>query len=197
MTRSSCLHRLERMLYSALLGGLCQIAAPVMADEIGGTLERAVDAYRNGNLPQALARIEDARRLLLEITQPALAGYLPDAPDGWTRTIDADMTDSLAAMGGGIGAEAVYRRDDLSVTLVIVVNSPMATAMAGLFSNPGLLATAGELVRVGRQTFLAEGRQVSTVLDGRILVRAKGPGTETIVPLLQAIDYRALEAFGS
>jgi len=185
------------MLYSALLGGLCQIAAPVMADEIGGTLERAVDAYRNGNLPQALARIEDARRLLLEITQPALVGYLPDAPDGWTRTIDADMTDSLAAMGGGIGAEAVYRRDDLSVTLVIVVNSPMATAMAGLFSNPGLLATAGELVRVGRQTFLAEGRQVSTVLDGRILVRAKGPGTETIVPLLQAIDYRALEAFGS
>jgi hypothetical protein len=182
---------------SVLVAALFALSAPAMADEITENLESALAAYRDGNIPQALAEVEEARRLMLDIARPTLVVYLPEAPEGWTRSIDAQMSASLAAMGGGTGAEAVYERDGQRVSLVIVADSPMATAMAGLFSSPELLATAGELLRVGRQTFLDDGKQVSTVLDGRILVRAKGPDAQTILPFLQAIDYRALAAFGS
>ena len=197
MTRGmggTCLVRLPS---AVLATALIVLAAPAMADEIGDRLERALAAYRDGNIPQALAEVEEARRLMLDIARPTLVVYLPEAPEGWTRRIDAQMSASLAAMGGGTGVEAVYERDGQRVSLVIVADSPMATAMAGLFSSPELLATAGELLRVGRQTFLDDGKQVSTVLDGRILVRAKGPDAQTILPFLQAIDYRALAAFGS
>lgn len=175
----------------------CLLAAPAMADEIADRLDAAGAAYRAGDLSAALAEIEEARRLMLAIAGPAPVAHLPAAPEGWTRTIDDRMAESLAAMGGGTGAEAVYERDGQRVSLMIVVDSPMATAMAGLFSNADLLATAGELLRVGRQTFLDDGKQVSTVLDGRILVRARGPDAATILPFLQAIDYRALAASGS
>lgn len=181
----------------ALVAAACLLAVPAMADEIADRLDAAGAAYRAGDLSAALAEIEEARRLMLANARPAPAAHLPAAPEGWTRTIDDRMAESLAAMGGGTGAEAVYERDGQRVSLMIVVDSPMATAMAGLFSNADLLATAGELLRVGRQTFLDDGKQVSTVLDGRILVRAKGPDAATILPFLQAIDYRALAASGS
>lgn len=145
---------------SVLVAALFALSAPAMADEIAENLESALASYRDGNLPEALAEVEEARRLMLEIARPNLVVHLPEAPDGWTRSIDAQMSASLAAMGGGTGAEAVYERDGERVSLVIVADSPMATAMAGLFSSPELLATAGA------NCCASDGRPFSTMARG-------------------------------
>ena len=111
--------------------------------------------------------------------------------------IDTDMSAGLAMMGGGTGTEATYSGNGERFTLTIVADSPMVAAMAGLFSNPVLLATAGTLTRVGGQTYLDQDGAMTTVLASRILIQAEGAPSETILPLLEAIDHEALADFGS
>jgi len=179
---------------AAFVAALALTAAPLAADEITDTLQSAINAYEEGDVAYALEELEYAKQQMLALKTDALSGYLPPAPDGWSREVNSDMNAGLAMMGGGVGAEAEYSNGDQSFTLMIMADNPMVGAMAGMFGNAHLMGAT--IVRVGRQKYMNQDGQMSTLVDHRILIQAEGADPDTMMPVLEAIDYKALSDFG-
>lgn len=184
---------MKRLTLAAL--AIAATVSAARADEITDTLQSAMDAYSSGDVQYALEEIAYAQQLLKELKAGALVELLPAAPDGWTRTIDEDQN-IAAMMGGGTGAAAIYTDGTDTVNVSVIMDSPMIAAMAGIFSNAAIMSTQGKLVRVGREKFLEQDRELTGLIDSRIMIRADGAATEVMVPILEAFDFRALGQFG-
>ena len=123
-----------------------------------------------------------------------LAGFLPEAPEGWTREVDTEMSAGLGLLGGGVGAEAEYSKDGERFTISIMANNPMVTAFGGMIGNAALLGV--KLERVGREKFMNDEGELTGLIDNRILVQADGADVALMIELLETIDFKALEDFG-
>ncbi|PKQ13872.1 MAG: hypothetical protein CVT70_02635 [Alphaproteobacteria bacterium HGW-Alphaproteobacteria-1] len=170
------------------------LAVPAAADEIADTLQSALDAYAEGDAAYALEELDYARQLLLQLKTEALAQFLPEAPAGWTREINTEMNAGLAMMGGGTGTEATYRGEGKSITLQFMADNPMVGALGGMIGNAALYG--GKVERVGREKFMVQDREVTGLVDNRILVKASGAEPEALLALVGTIDMRALKEFG-
>ncbi|TCO74206.1 hypothetical protein [Rhodovulum euryhalinum] len=171
-------------------------AAPVLADEVTDALTGATEAYEAGDVKLALEELAFAQQRMQAMKAEGLTAFLPPAPEGWTREIDTQMNAGLAMMGGGTGAEATYANGDASFVVTLMADNPMVGAMGAMFGNPMLMGAAGEIVRVGRQKFVDQDGELTTLVDNRILVQARGAGREVMLPVLEAMDYEGLAGFG-
>jgi hypothetical protein len=184
-------------LIQTLLGGSLTVllASTAVADEITDTLQSAITAYEDGDVTYAIEELDYAKQLLQEMQTGALAGFLPEAPEGWTAEEDTDASAGYAMMGGGTVTAKRYSNDaGEEITLTILVDSPMIAMMGGMIQNAGNMGM--KTVRVGREKFLDNEGDLSALIEGRILVQATGGPREVLLPLLEAIDYRALGRFG-
>ena len=182
--------------FALTAAALAFAALPASADEVTDTLESALQAYQDGDIQYALEELTYAQQLMQAMKADSLTGFLPEAPDGWTREVDTEMNAGLAMMGGGTGAEATYSDGSTSFSLTILADSPMVMAMAGMLNNPTVMAAAGKMVRVGRQKYLDQDGEMSTLVNNRVLIQASGADADTMMPVLEAIDYRGLGDFG-
>lgn len=171
-------------------------ASPAMADEFTDTLNSALSAYNDGDIQYALEELTYAQELLNKMKSGAIQAFLPEAPEGWTREIDTSAASGLSMFGGGSGVAATYSNGSDTVTITIMMDNPMVTGLAALFSNPALMATQGKPLRVGREKFIDQDGTLVSLIGGRILVQAEGAAHEVMVPLLEKIDYRKLAQFG-
>jgi hypothetical protein len=174
---------------------LVAIANPTLADEVSDTLSSALQAYEDGDIDYAIEELDYAKQLLQEMTTQELASFLPEPPAGWTREIaQSEVTAGLAMIGGGTGAEADYTNGTDTITVTLIADSPMVTMFGGMLGNAAMLGM--KLHRVGREKFIDNDGELTGLIDNRILVQAKGATPEVMVPLLEAIDFKALEEFG-
>lgn len=174
---------------------LSTLSAAAQADEITDTLQSAMDAYSEGDLQYALEELEFAKQLMLTMKTDALTGFLPEAPDGWTREINTEINASLGMMGGGVGAEADYSGDGQRFTLSIFADNPMVGAMSAMISNAAAMGMKVE--RVGREKFAVQDDTVQGLIDNRILVKVEGGEVPEMLKLLEEIDFRELGRFGN
>lgn len=172
------------------------LATPAAADEIADTLRRALAAYEAGDETAAAQDIAIATQMLQQKKAEALTGFLPPAPDGWTRTVDTEMNAGLAMTGGGTGAAATYEGPEGSFTLTITADSPMMMSFMGLFANPMILQSMGRVSRMGDQMVLQQDTDLMTLVDNRVLVQATEMPADTMRPVFEAVDFAALAAFG-
>lgn len=179
-----------------LMSAICalSLALPAAADEISDTLQGALDAYEAGDAAFALEELDYARQLLLALRTGALVGFLPEAPDGWTREVNTEMNAGLAMMGGGTGAEAVYRGGGETITLQLMADTPMVGALGGMIGNAAIYGARVE--RIGREKFMLRNDELTGLVGNRILVKASGAAPEAMIPLVEQIDFRALTSFG-
>ena len=180
--------------YLIPLGLALVIGQPLWADEISDTLQSALDAYTEGDTAYALEEVDYARQLLLALKADALVGFLPEAPEGWTREVNTEMNAGLTMMGGGTGAEATYSGADDRITLTLMADNPMVGAMAGMIGNAAMFGAKVE--RIGREKFMVKDREVSGLIDNRILIKAEGADTDTMLGLIGTMDFKALKGFG-
>lgn len=185
---------MKRLILSALLALVP--AGAGLADDVTDTLYSAIEAYEAGDVQYALEELGYAQHLLQALKAEGLTAFLPPAPDGWAREVTTDMNQGLAMMGGGTGAEATYTGDGHQFTISLMADTPMVGAMAAMFGNPMIMAASGQIIRVGRQKFIDQEGALTGLVDNRILVQASGAEADTIVPVLETIDYKALAGFG-
>ncbi|GGG78220.1 hypothetical protein GCM10011415_28980 [Salipiger pallidus] len=175
---------------------LALLAAPASADEITETLQSAITAYEEGDVQYALDELDFARARLVELKTDALAGYLPEAPEGWTRDIDTDAGAAMAMMGGGVATEAAYTSPDGDVySLQMFADNPMVASMSAIITNAGAMGLRTD--RIGRQKFAIQDDQTMGLVANRILIQLDGPDAETRKTLLEAMDFEAMAGFGS
>jgi len=132
---------LKIALVSALVVGLVAFSGPVYADEITDSINEALTQYNNNDFSAASESLGYALQLLGQKKGGQLQELLPQALPGWTADEASSETVNAAIMGGGINAERRYQRDDSSVTVKFVTDSPMLQGMMMMFSNP-MFATA-------------------------------------------------------
>jgi len=174
---------------------LLAMTNPALADEVIDTLSSALQAYEAGDIENALQELDYARQLLRDMSTKALTGFLPDPPAGWTREVsDSDISTGLVFFGGGTGAEAIYSDGTDQFTLTIMADNPMVAGFAGMIANAGLMGM--KMRRVGTEMFYDTDGQLSALIDKRILIQAEGADPEVMAPILERIDFKALEGFG-
>ncbi len=174
---------------------LATFAGASTADEVTDTLNSALAAYEDGDIQYALEELDFAKQLMNTMKGDALSGFLPDAPDGWSRTDSAEMGAGLAFMGGGVGAEAEYNNGNETITITITANNPMIAAMAGMMGNAAAMGIP--LVRVGREKFMNQDGDLTAMIGNQVMVQASGGDVDTMVDLLKSMDLRGLGNFGS
>lgn len=183
---------LRTTLVSLALAGA---ALPALADDVTDTLSSALQAYEDGDIEYAIEELDYARQLLQELSSQALTAFLPEPPAGWTREItDEGMNAGLAFLGGGVGAEAEYDNGSEQVSLTIMADNPMVAGFGPMIANAGLMGM--KMHRVGREKFFENDDQLIALIDNRILIQAEGAAPEVMIPILEGIDFEALEGFG-
>lgn len=184
-----------RLLLSLCLP-VCLASMPAAADEVSDTLTSALEAYQDGDVAYAMEELVYAQQLLQEMKAGELEGFVPEALDGWTRTLSEDAGAAMGMLGGGTAAEAEFSNGSDSFTLTIMADSPMVAMMSGMFGNAQMMAAMGKIERIGRQKFLNQDGDLSILIGNRIIVQASGGDLEAMKAHLEQIDYRALENFG-
>jgi hypothetical protein len=184
---------------AVFLSGAMFLAAPsAHADQVADTIQSALAAYNAGDIQYAMEELAYAQQQLQAMKADSLAAFLPEAVDGWTRTINTDMNAGLMMMGGGTGAEARYDGAGGSFTLSLTADNPMVASMGAMLGNATMLAQmGGKVERVGRQRFLNQNGSLSGLVGNRVLVQTQGGEVSDMMKALEAIDFAALENFGN
>lgn len=181
----------------AVLAMTACLIVPAQADDVSDTIQSALDAYNEGDIKYATEELAYAQQLLKAMKSDSLSAYLPDAPEGWTRTIDTEMANGMSMMGGGVGTKAEYSNGSSSFSITMMADNPMVAAMGGMFGNTAMMAAMGKMIRVKREKFVDQNGEMSALIDNRVLVQASGADTEIMIPVLETMDFRALGAFGN
>lgn len=183
----------------AILLATCAALAtpPAAADPFLDAMTAATEAYQDGDMVYAQDELNEAQRLLAAMKADGLSAYLPDAPDGWTREIDTEANAMMAMLGGGTSANATYSGPDGSFSINLIADSPMVAQMAMMLSNNAMVTQmGGQIERINRVRFLRDESSLQAIIANRILVQAEGADPEAMTPLLESMDFRAMESFG-
>ena len=185
---------MKHAIYAATIA--CLTTLPAHADPFVDALETAIAAYQDGDYQYAEDELAQAQRLLGAIKAQGLANFLPPAPDGWTREIDTEGSQMMGFMGGGTMAKAVYSGDAGRFELTLMADNPMVAQLGMMLGNSTMIAQmGGQVERIGRVRFLREDQSLKAIVANRILVQAEGADADVMIPLLEQIDFRAMENF--
>ncbi|MCU0815265.1 MAG: hypothetical protein MUF74_01920 [Cypionkella sp.] len=183
-------------LFPSLVLLAAALTLPAQADEVSDRIDAARAAYDAQDLRTAGAELAAASKAIAEMKSALLAQSLPAAPEGWSQTINTEFQANLAIAGGGTGAEASYAAEDgTTVTVNMMMDSPMLAMMMGMFGNPQMLAMMGKTVEVNGATLLDQDNSLTTVVDNRIMVSISGAPADQLLPFAQGMDFVALAGF--
>lgn len=179
------------------LAVLAATAMPVAADEIEDSLKLALEAYQKGDVVVAKEETDYAAQLLAQQQASALSNVLPAPFDGWSREDSEDVAMGAGMFGGGLMAGATYERDNDTVDMQIIADSPMMTAMASVFANPGMAGSMGKLRRIqGHKALETRDGELQALIHNRFLVQISGSASSADKEAyFTAIDFEAMAGF--
>jgi len=153
------------------------LAAPARAADVVPThLDAARAAHAKGDLARAAMELEAALAELQARLGRQLAEFLPPPPPGWQA--EPVESQSLAGSGGGMAVTRAYGRDDGTLNISLIIDSPAvsaAVAQLAAFPQPN-----GRKVKVGNEEaglrWDPQGRngEVLMVLGPRVLLQIEG-----------------------
>jgi hypothetical protein len=171
------------------------------ADEVTDAINEALQQYKSGNYSEAMNNLNYASQLVGQKKGGNLQSFLPNPLQGWTAE---DAKSEAAQMyGGGVIAERRYRKDESSVSIRIITDSPMLQGMMMLLSNP-MMATSdgGKMVKIGGEKAIVKYNaskkrgDINIVVANRFMVTVEGKKVELedLKAYAAAINYKKLSA---
>jgi hypothetical protein len=99
--------------------------------------------------------------------------------------------------GGGMSTSATYTRENDRITIQLMADNQMVTAMAGMFGNSAMLGTMGQVKRIKRQKVVITQRgELQAMINNRIFIQINGQAPiEEMEAFFAAIDIRGLKEF--
>lgn len=173
------------------------ICLPAAADEVEDALKMALEAYQAGDIATAKEEIDFAAQLITQMKAAGLSGFLPEPLDGWSREEAPAGGGVMMGFGGGLMANARYVRDSDDVSIEIMAENQMVTAMAAMFGNTAMMGSMGQVKRIGRQKVVITNEgELQALVDNRIFIRVSGSAPiEDKEAYFAAIDLKGLEDF--
>jgi len=119
---------------------------------------------------------------------------LPEPLDGWTREVNTEATAAMGMFGGGTTATGEYSNGSERFEITMMADNPSMMSMASMLSNPQMMASMGEIIRIQRQSFVNQDGELTGMVDGRVLIQASGSASqEDIVAHLETINFRGFD----
>ena len=177
------------------------LAGAARADEIEDAITEALQQYKNGAYSEAMTTLNYAAQLVGQKKGGKLESFLPQPLAGWSAEEASSQAAGAAGFGGGVTAERRYTKDEASVSVKIVTDSPMLQGMMMFLSNP-MFATAdgGKLEKINGQKAIVKydaankSGNINLVVDNRMLVTLEGNGAslEDLKKYATGIDYKKM-----
>ncbi|MBW2198702.1 MAG: hypothetical protein JRF58_12850, partial [Deltaproteobacteria bacterium] len=124
----------------------------VWADEITDSIDEAIEYYKEGDFVEAANSLDYASQLIRQKRSGNLEAFLPEPLAGWSAEDVKSKAVGAGYLGGMISANKKYRKDQSSVTIEIITDSPALQSMVMMFSNPAYAsADGGKLTKIKRQ----------------------------------------------
>jgi hypothetical protein len=172
--------------------------AAAFADEVSDAMTKAQTAYTEGRLADAKRELDMASALIAQKNAERLKVLLPAALDGWTATDGEAQAIGAAFMGGGTSVSRSYSKDDTSVQITILTDSPMMAMAMSLVTNPQMAIMSGmKIDKAGdQQLLIAQDGNIQAVVANRFFVTIDGSASgENKLLYAKAIDYAGLTNF--
>ena len=176
----------------------------VWADEITDSIDEAIEYYKEGDFVEAANSLDYASQLIRQKRSGNLEAFLPKPLAGWSAEDVKSKAVGAGYLGGMISANKKYRKDQSSVTIEIITDSPALQSMVMMFSNPAYAsADGGKLTKIKRQKAIIKytpsrkDGEINIVVAKQYLVTIKGRKVEEsdLVDYASAIDYKKLKKF--
>jgi hypothetical protein len=164
-------------------------------------IDEAKAYYQEGDHIEALSSLEYASQLLRQKRGEQLEDYLPQPLAGWTAKKSSSQAVSGAILGGAVTAERTYVKDESSVQITMVTDSPMIQSVMMLFNPMFATASGAKFKRIDGQKVLVEYNEenqrgeIKTVIAKRVLVTISGKkvSKEDIEAHAEAIPFKKLK----
>jgi len=193
-----------RCLITLFIGVSIFISGAVWADEITDSIDEAIEYYKEGDFVEAANSLDYASQLIRQKRSGNLEAFLPKPLAGWSAEDVKSKAVGAGYLGGMISANKKYRKDQSSVTIEIITDSPALQSMVMMFSNPAYAsADGGKLTKIKRQKAIIKytpsrkDGEINIVVAKQYLVTIKGRKVEEsdLVDYASAIDYQKLKKF--
>ncbi|MBE9604346.1 hypothetical protein IAI18_05675 [Acetobacteraceae bacterium H6797] len=184
------------------LAGLVLAAAPLRADEVTETMERARDAYAQRNLAVVAEELGFALAAVARLRYQEYVVLFPKAPSGWVledpRDDGTQSAMSAQAMGVGLIVDREYTQQNGEgrIRARLSVDSPLVQAMGAMVSNPTMLQAYTRRIRIGRDNAMVKqepgSQQIElTLVRGNTLVQLESEGVaqpDLLIELAKGFD---------
>lgn len=176
----------------------------VFADEITDSIGEAMEYYKESNYVEAANSLDYASQLIRQKRSGKLEALLPEPLAGWSAEDVKSQAAGSGYFGGMISAKRNYTKDNSSVTIEIITDSPALQSMVMLFSNPAYAsADGGKLTKIKNQKAIIKynpsdkNGEINIVVEKQYLVSVKGRdiNQSDLVDYASAIDYKTLKKF--
>ena len=193
-----------KFLITLFVGVSIFTSGAVWADEITDSIDEAIEYYKEGDFVEAANSLDYASQLIRQKRSGNLEAFLPEPLAGWSAEDVKSKATGAGYLGGMISTNRKYRKDQSSVTIEIITDSPALQSMVMMFSNPAYAtADGGKLTKIKRQKAIIKYRpsrkdgEINIVVAKQYLVTIKGRKVEEsdLVDYASAIDYKKLKKF--
>lgn len=193
----------NKLRLSGLFFTIMMFSASGYADDVEESIKEALQSYKSGEYKEAADSLNYASQLIQQKRGSALESFLPVPLKGWDAQKASSEAAGAAMFGGGISAEREYSKNNSSITVQIITDSPLMQSMMMMFSNP-MFATAdgGKFERIGRQKAIVKydpkekSGDIKIVIANRFLVLIEGQGItkDELKAYAKAINYKKLQS---
>lgn len=179
------------------------MSVPGFADEISQAIQEGLQAYEKGNNSEAISQLNYASQLIAQKKGGELETLFPAPLPGWEAEKATSQAAGAAMFGGGISAERSYTKENASIHIQIMTDSPMLQGVMMMLSNPMIAASdGGKLVKVNDQKGLlkydpnTKDGNLNLVIANRFLITLEGNevSKNDMMDYAQAIDYKKIAA---
>lgn len=167
-------------------------------DPVVQTIEKAMEEYKKQDFTNAASSLDYASQLIRQKKGEALGKLLPAPLEGWTAEEGKSQVTAASIFGGGLTAEQTYLKEDASVKISIITDSPLLQSMIMLFSNPMFASSVGQFELIngykGIVKYQDGSGDVNIVINNRFLVTLNGQNVtrEELMSYANAIDLKAI-----
>ncbi len=167
-------------------------------DPVIQIIENALEEYKSQDFTNAATSLDYASQLIRQKKGEALSKLLPEPIEGWTANEGKSQVTAASLFGGGLTAERTYKRENSTLTISIVTDSPLLQSMIMMFSNPIFASTAGQFELIngykGIVSYENNGGKINIVINNRFVVTLDGRlvTREELMEYAKRIDLKGI-----
>lgn len=185
--------------FKVLLASLLLMANTAKADDIKAAITSALTHYQQGEYKDAISQLQYATSLLQQQKADNIIDVFPEPLSGWQAEQAQSQMTSPLMMGGGITANRRYTKDNQSIEIELMVDSPLLQTMLAMFNNPAMITMSGKrLTKINGHNAMYQqnGNNIELIFvvnnNALFTLRGRNTSKQEVETYAKAIDTKQL-----